>query len=87
MSLQIKLRGTLTDKEGRKSGNVGVCYNHFSPNCPTKVLPSEKMVPTDWCHQFSVVYRHLNLAGPHQNSCRNQESEMSHQKFVHSPLH
>ena len=34
-------------EEGSKSRTVSVCYKHFPPNCPAKMLPGETMVPKE----------------------------------------
>ena len=47
MSLPNKLRASSKDKNGRIGRNVGVCYKHFRPDCPTKVQPGGFKVPTE----------------------------------------
>lgn len=55
MSLSIKLRWTLREKEGRINRNIDVCYKHFLSNCLTKVLPGETKMLTKPPSVFSSI--------------------------------
>ena len=55
MSLSIKLRWTLREKEGRINRNIDVCYKHFLSNCLTEVLPGETKMLTKPPSVFSSI--------------------------------